>query len=276
MATTNNISSIDIHNLSFIKSNKNEPLLVLNNYVYKRNKTTAKRKYWVCVIRGCQVYVHTTLSNEYAGGGTDLHSHAPNPELVQVKKVRQKMKERALNEVTLIGMIYEEEIAKSSMTRSALAIFPTNSEIYQGVAKARRKAAPELPQSCFFTIPDIYKSTIDGKRFLLYDGSPIRRERILLFGNDDQLDLLFDSHTVFMDGTFSKAPHNFCQIYIIHAVNFDICLTCVYGLLMIKKSIVYKQIFVELKQIASQRGKSFSPASIITDFEPAVLPVLKS
>ncbi|CAF1355393.1 unnamed protein product [Rotaria sordida] len=162
------------------------------------------------------------------------------------------------------------------MSRSALAIFPTNTEIYQGIAKARRKASPTLPQSCLFTIPDIYKSTIDGKRFLLYDESRVRRERILLFGSDDQLDLLFDSPIVFMDGTFSKAPPNFCQIYIIHAVNFDICLPCVFGLLVNKKSITYKQIFVKLKEIASERGKSFSPGLIITDFESGVLPVLKS
>lgn len=95
--------------------------------------------------------------------------------------------------------------------------------IDQGLAKARRKASPTLPQSCLFDIPDMYKCTMDDKRFLLYDESPTRRERILLFGSDVQLDLLFDSSVVFMDGTFSKAPPNFSQIYIIHAVNFDIC-----------------------------------------------------
>ncbi|CAF1086138.1 unnamed protein product [Adineta steineri] len=149
------------------------------------------------------------------------------------------MKERALNEVTPIGMIYKEEIAKAAMTRSALAIFRTNTEIYQGIVKARRKTSPALPHSSLFTIPDIYKSTMDGKRFLLYDGSPVRPE-------------------LSMDGTFSKTPPNFRQINIIHAVNFDICLPCVFGLL----------------EIASERGKCFSPMLITTDFGSAVLPVL--
>jgi hypothetical protein len=129
MAATNSTSKTNIDNLSFIKSNKDQPLLVMNNYVYKCNKKGVKTKYWVCVVKGCRVHVHTSLNDEYSGGGTDAHSHAPNPELIQVKKVRQKMKERALNEVTSVGMIYDEEIAKSTMTRSALAIFPTNTEI---------------------------------------------------------------------------------------------------------------------------------------------------
>jgi hypothetical protein len=129
MAATNSTCKTNIDKLSFIKSNKDQPLLVMNNYVYKCNKTTAKTKYWVCVVKGCRVYVHTSLNDEYSGGGKDAHSHAPNPELIQVKNVRQKMKERALNEVTSVGMIYDEEIAKATMTRSALAIFPADTEI---------------------------------------------------------------------------------------------------------------------------------------------------
>ncbi|CAF1532875.1 unnamed protein product [Adineta ricciae] len=163
MPATNNTSKKIINNLSFITSNKNQPLLVMNNYVYKCNKISGQTKYWVCVVKGCGVYVHTTLNDKYSGGDTDAHTHAPNPEQIEMRKVRQKIKERAFNEVTSVGTIYDEEIAKATMTRSALAIFPTNTEIYQGIAKARRKASPTLPQSCLFTIPDIYKSTIDGK-----------------------------------------------------------------------------------------------------------------
>ena len=91
------------------------------------------------------------------------------------------------------------------------------------IAKARRKVLPPLPQSCIFTIPDNYKLTTDGERFLLIDESPIRRERLLIFASDRQLDLLFESGTIYMDETFSKTPPHFSQVYIIHAANYDIC-----------------------------------------------------
>jgi hypothetical protein len=90
------------------------------------------------------------------------------------------------------------------------------------IAKARRTVLPALPHSCVFTIPDQYKSTADEKRFLLIDESPIQRERLLVFASDRQLDLLFEAETIYMDGTFSKSPPHFTQIYIIHAVNYDI------------------------------------------------------
>lgn len=82
---------------------------------------------------------------------------------------------------------------------------------------------PSLPQSCLFTIPDPYKLTADGKRFLLLDESRIRRERLLIYASDLQLDILFKSPIVYMDGTFSKTPPHFSQVYIIHGINYDIC-----------------------------------------------------
>lgn len=89
--------------------------------------------------------------------------------------------------------------------------------------RVRRKVLPPLPQSAFFDIPDDYKKTIDGERFLLADESPVRRERILMFSSDRQLALLFQSPVIYMDGTFSKSPPHFIQIYMIHGVFIDIC-----------------------------------------------------
>jgi hypothetical protein len=91
------------------------------------------------------------------------------------------------------------------------------------LAANRRKLVPPLPNSCSFDIPDSYKLTINRERFLLFDESRARRERLLLYGSDLQLNLLFDSQTVYMDGTFSKAPPYFMQVFIIHAINFDTC-----------------------------------------------------
>ncbi len=43
-----------------------------------------------------------------------------------------------------------------------------------------------------------------------------------------------------------------------------------------KKGPTYRQIFFELKQLATERGKSFSPQLILTDFESDILPVVKT
>ncbi|CAM4834891.1 unnamed protein product [Rotaria magnacalcarata] len=226
--------------------------------------------------KGCTVYVHTDTNNVYLGSDVPEHDHEPNPELLEVRKVRQKIKERALNEIIPISMIYEQETSRTSISSITLAILPTSQEIYPSVAKVRQKVVPLLPNCCLFDIPDDYQRTNGGSRFLLSDESLARRERLLIFASDQQLDLLFQSRIIYMDGTFAKSPLHFIQVYIIHAIIFDICVPCVFCLLVNKKAITYRQIFLELKEKAKERGKVFEPTTIMSDFESGFLPVLKS
>src|SRR4051812_35753937 len=111
MATTTKHFDKENVNITFIKSNKGQPLLVLNNYVYKCNKKTGKKKYWTCINVGCQLNIHTDINDVYISGGIDQHSHEPNPDMVTVRQVRDQIKERAVNEVIPISLIYEQEIS---------------------------------------------------------------------------------------------------------------------------------------------------------------------
>jgi hypothetical protein len=44
---------------------------------------------------------------------------------------------------------------------------------------------------------------------------------MLLFGSIEQLELLFDSPIITMDGTFNASPLFFDQIYTIHAIKYE-------------------------------------------------------
>ena len=116
------------NNIHFITSNKGHPMLVMNEYVYKCNRKTPNKKYWLCTVKGCNVYVHTDVNNNYLSGGED-HDHLSNPESIEVKQTRQLIKERAINELTPIGQIYDEEMTKSDMNPMAVAVFPTVREM---------------------------------------------------------------------------------------------------------------------------------------------------
>ena len=115
--------------IKFIPSNKGQPLLVFNHYIYKCNKKTPKKKYWICVVSGCSMYIHTDINNNYITGGQSEHAHPSNPEHIQVKQTREQIKQRVINEQTPIGQIYDEETSKSVMNSVAVAIFPTAHEI---------------------------------------------------------------------------------------------------------------------------------------------------
>ncbi|CAF3929308.1 unnamed protein product [Rotaria sordida] len=226
-------------------------------------------------IKGCNVFIHTDLNNKYLAGGKNNHEHPPNPESIQVKQIHEKIKQRVITELTPIGKIYDEEMTKTVMNSAAVAIFPVVHEMYQSAAKNRRKMVPPIPQSCLFDIPNEYKLTIEGKRFLLIDEARVRRERLLVFTSDAQMDLLFNSEVIYMDGTFKKSPSQFVQIYTINIVHFDICVPCVFSLLMNKKAATYKQIFIELKNAALKKKKVFSPSVVMTDFESGSIAAIK-
>lgn len=89
------------------------------------------------------------------------------------------------------------------------------------MSKARRKNTPVIPSSVIFEIPEFYQQTLSSERFLLIDLFLKRsKNRILVFSSDQQLKLLFESDTIFMDGTFDTAPPHFKQVYLIHAHKF--------------------------------------------------------
>lgn len=113
--------------ISFVTSNKGKPLVIYENFLFKCNKTTTLKKYWLCAERGCCVYVHTTLNDELVLI-TNSYNHAADPDQLAAKLLRDKMKERILAETISITRIYDEEVVKAKLSRAATAIMPTITE----------------------------------------------------------------------------------------------------------------------------------------------------
>ncbi|CAF3192503.1 unnamed protein product [Rotaria socialis] len=114
--------------ISFINSNKGKPLLIADDYTFKLNKTTTSTKYWICTINGCAAKVHTDLNNGLMKT-VGNHSHLPEKEKLEVREVREKIKQRAINETTPIPRIYDEECAKAMLSNTAIAILPSEREM---------------------------------------------------------------------------------------------------------------------------------------------------
>lgn len=127
--------SINNDNPYFLVSNKGKPLLVLNGIVFKKNKETKTKKYWVCQTVGCGVHVHTSIQDAVLKI-TGQHNHLPHPENMALKDFRTKLKERVMKETTPISKIFEEEVVASEMSPQTLAIMP--------LARELRKDTPSL------------------------------------------------------------------------------------------------------------------------------------
>ena len=90
---------------------------------YNKNKTI---KFWRCADRDCGVLLHTNLNDEFvrfSGKKTD-HSHLPNPAELEIRNLREAMRQRAESEMLPLQEIAEQEVRKGLLTAEALAVLP--------------------------------------------------------------------------------------------------------------------------------------------------------
>ncbi|CAF1140680.1 unnamed protein product [Adineta steineri] len=268
-------SSSSSINVSFFESNKGKRLLYFYDYIFKCNKATSSKRYWICVEKTCRVFIHTNLNDEFLTI-VGNHNHVANPDILEMRILRAKMKSRIIHETTSITRIYDEEIAKAGLTESIAAQFPTVIEYRSNMSKARRKKTPVVPTSCVFEIPDSYQKTLSNKQFLLMDFYLKRsKERVIVYATTQQLQLLFTSTTIFMDGTFSVAPSGFEQVFLIHVEYFGQGLPVAYCLMSNRRAATYIELFQRLKHEAEVLGMQFQPTNIVSDFETALMPAVR-
>ena len=85
--------------------------------------------------------------------------------------------------------------------------------------RIRRNTIPSVSTSSDFDILDFYRQTLNGLPFICTDRF-IRNKRMILFPSAKQLETLFTSEWIFLDGTFDSCPAQFSQLHTIHGLKF--------------------------------------------------------
>ncbi|CAF4431310.1 unnamed protein product [Rotaria sp. Silwood2] len=140
-------------------------MLIYSGYVYRLKKSTKNVKYWVCQSNSCAANVHTNASDQFVKANGQ-HQHLPAPEHIELRDLKNKVKERVRTEATSVPKIYEEELARSNISSAALILAPLPADAKSVLNRARRKITPPIPTSSDFDIPDLYRQTLNGKPFL--------------------------------------------------------------------------------------------------------------
>jgi hypothetical protein len=113
--------------LSFTTSNRGKRMLVYSGYVYRLQKSTIKVKYWVCQTNSCAAHVHTNTTDHFIKANGQ-HRHLPAPERIELRDLKNKVKERVQGETCSIPTIYEEELGRSKLSPVALTPAPVTVE----------------------------------------------------------------------------------------------------------------------------------------------------
>ncbi|CAF2269951.1 unnamed protein product [Rotaria magnacalcarata] len=139
-------------------------MLAINgyNFQFKNFNNKGTNKFWRCANRSCGVLLHTSLNEEFLrySGKVIEHNHLPNPAEVEIRNLRETMRQRAENELSPLQEIAEQEMRKTLLTAEALAVLPGASTIVM----------PKAPVVSSFVIPDLYtKDYLNNDRLLLHD-----------------------------------------------------------------------------------------------------------
>jgi hypothetical protein len=109
--------------LSFTTSNRGKRLLIHSSYIYRLKKSTVTVKHWACNSVGCVATVHTNQNDEFLKANGQ-HYHMPSPEQIELRNLRQKVKERVQVGTNSVPKIYEEELVRSNLSSTALVLAP--------------------------------------------------------------------------------------------------------------------------------------------------------
>jgi hypothetical protein len=109
-------------------SNKRKPMLTVHGYYFQmKNYNKAKTiQFWRCANRSCGLLLHTNLNDEFVrfSGSVTEHSYLTNPAELEIRTLREEMRQRPEHELLPLQEIAEQEVQKSLLTGEALAVLP--------------------------------------------------------------------------------------------------------------------------------------------------------
>ena len=261
--------------LEFTTTERGAQCLLENGFSYTKHRIRGNIVQWQCVQRGvCNARIHT--QNQIVVNRINGHNHENNPSVFHCLKVKTTIKRRAYD--TQDGT---HNILTSSLKdiREYSAIYlPKLDSLKQTFRRARKRALNVPPESETFdtlVIPEAYKKTSKGDRFLLYDsGTGSENQRLLIFGTASNIDMLNTSNIWLADGTFKTAPNLFYQLYVIHALKGGPniledghLLPSLFILLSNKSENIYGRMWEQIKILCPNA----CPSHLIVDFELAAI-----
>ena len=257
--------------LEFVSSEKGKQKLVDSGHLYVMDRRCGEKMYWKCDQNQkckCRARAHT-MNNEVIKRIGE-HNHAGNSARVEVTKVVNGIKVKAISTQNNPQQIVAD--AFFGLSRVAAGQMPSLETLKKNIRNARREAHRPLTNPILLTdliIPKEFLLTHKGDAFLMSDvgdGS----DRMLIFGTEQNLQLLSKSICWFVDGTFKTVPL-FSQLYVILGVVGERIIPFVYALLPSATQETYNRLISQLKNANS----NLSPASIMTDFELSAVNAFK-
>lgn len=269
----------------------------VDGFLYKISDKKGDVKYWKCLDRenrGCSARLVTVPGprNNFAirkGGDTDSHTHPPNPEKVAAVRIVAAIKKEAIDHPERPPSAVARAVQNAD--EGVQAFLPDLQSVKKSVKRERLKNMPGTPMQIddLESVPDIYRKTIGGDNFLLYDSFDdddyTLNHRIMIFSTQANLKKLFKAEIWFADGTFDVVPSIFFQLFTIMGSVYQIykgeerkfAIPLVHALLENKTEEAYTKVFEVILSQAQKYGLRVQlPQAVMSDFELAIINAIKT
>lgn len=269
---------------------------------YKHSNGSGDVRYWRCRNQHeCSARATTTGHdlNITVTRRTDHSRHPPDREEVAALKLIGGLKRKATDDVSAppVQLLRELQNAPAAV----LAQLPYRQNLTKRIQRERLKGMPTNPRNVddLRNIPGMYRATLDGENFLLYDSyndatdvsddddstsEETNLGRILIFATKANLQALAKSEIWFVDGTFKTSPAIFYQLFVIkgsvsHVVDGIQQVSIfpfVYALMENKREAGYTEVLEVVIHAIADAGAHFTPPQrVMSDFELAIVNACK-
>ena len=252
-------------------SQKGQTRIILDGHEFQKKRDTKTTTHWRCSkwrSYKCPKTLITSGSNIISQ--SNEHSHELNTGRSEARQLVQQMKETVRSQLNPVNsQIIAASLQLVQDEKATQLSLPSRSALTRTLN--RSKQTTSLPTIAtddrHFEIPDRFK------QFCLFDSGKQDTERILIFGDLENLNALkLYNKTWLVDGTFKICPSQFYQLYTVHIQIGGFYPPCVYALLSNKRLSTYNKFLTALKSLIGD----VTPERILIDFEIAALSAFTS
>lgn len=255
-----------------ILSQRGRVLLTYENFkFYKYRELKSNETCWCCTKRKCAAKLYTCGANYLFSRKSGVHNHAFLSEKVfNRQKISNSVKRKAAEDISErpAKLIHKE----LSTQKEVLTTLTTKDIVYirNNVNRTKLKTIPTLPRS-ILEVHDFLNSiaikTLQNEDFLWINN---KSSNIVVFSCSNNIEVMCNSDTIYVDGTFDYCTKFFLQLFTIHAFTRNHYIPVAFCLLPNKLKSTYRQLFEEIKQKCCEMEWTFNPKNIVIDFEKAI------
>lgn len=265
---------MDLHISQVSYTKRGNVAIIVNNFrLSKYREMKDGLISFVCTKKSCNYSVAVDKDYKKIVTEKNVHNHEPMTDQVIERACLQSVLKRKGTEdlCSKPNKLIRRELnsaSTSNLEHSDIRL------VRKSMYEARRNLLPPLPTSLEESLQQLFElSKMESPKFCYMKGET----GIPLFTNVENLELLCSAPCVFADGTFSRSPMFFSQLYTIHVFKNGFYVPVIFAFLSSKSTDTYRTLWSNIKELCLYQLK-LAPeiTDIYLDFELAAHNAIKA